>query len=257
MANKFDHLTGTERGSAPSTPATGDWAVYFKSDGFYVIDDAGTELGPLSAGDLAAHLADTTDAHDASAISVLDTAANFTGTDVEAVLAELAGGGASVSDDAYGAGWDGVTTIAPSKNAVYDKIETISGGGGATPVSSTVLTSEGTASTSYVGLTTAHTAAVTVPASGKILVMVTVDIACNAGPTTSRVSFALSGANTQASSDNYSIRWEGNANFVDTKSMIVPLSGLNTGSTTVTVECKSTGGNTVTLAKRHLTVWPA
>lgn len=40
---------------------------------------------------LAAHIADAADAHDASAISVLDTAGNFTGTDVEAVLAELPG----------------------------------------------------------------------------------------------------------------------------------------------------------------------
>lgn len=39
--------------------------------------------------DLSAHTGDTSDAHDASAISVLDTGANFTGTDVEAVLAEL------------------------------------------------------------------------------------------------------------------------------------------------------------------------
>lgn len=30
-----------------------------------------------------------------------------------------------VSDTAYGAGWNGVTTIAPSKNAVYDKIESV------------------------------------------------------------------------------------------------------------------------------------
>ncbi|MES2156029.1 MAG: hypothetical protein V4510_12925 [bacterium] len=37
------------------------------------------------------HLTDTTDAHDASAISVLDTANYFTGTDVEAVLAEIGG----------------------------------------------------------------------------------------------------------------------------------------------------------------------
>lgn len=36
-----------------------------------------------------AHLADAADAHDASAISVLDTAGNFTGTDVETVLDEL------------------------------------------------------------------------------------------------------------------------------------------------------------------------
>lgn len=38
---------------------------------------------------IAEHLADTTDAHDASAISVLDAAGNYTATDVEAVLAEL------------------------------------------------------------------------------------------------------------------------------------------------------------------------
>jgi hypothetical protein len=37
----------------------------------------------------AAHIADAADAHDASAISVLDSGDNFTGTDVEAVLSEL------------------------------------------------------------------------------------------------------------------------------------------------------------------------
>jgi len=37
-------------------------------------------------------------------------------------------GGGSVSDAAYGAGWDGDTTTAPSKNAVYDKIQTLGGG---------------------------------------------------------------------------------------------------------------------------------
>lgn len=36
-----------------------------------------------------AHLADTADAHDASAISILDTAGDFTATDVEGALAEL------------------------------------------------------------------------------------------------------------------------------------------------------------------------
>lgn len=38
---------------------------------------------------IAEHLADTSDAHDASAISVLDTAGNYTATNVETVLAEL------------------------------------------------------------------------------------------------------------------------------------------------------------------------
>ena len=36
---------------------------------------------------------------------------------------------ACVSDVVYGAGWDGVTTIAPSKNAVYDKIEALGAAG--------------------------------------------------------------------------------------------------------------------------------
>jgi hypothetical protein len=36
--------------------------------------------------------------------------------------------GGSVSDEAYGIAWDGVTDTAPSKNAVYDKIETLAGG---------------------------------------------------------------------------------------------------------------------------------
>lgn len=34
----------------------------------------------------------------------------------------------SVSDTAYAASWNGVTTIAPSKNSVYDKIESLAGG---------------------------------------------------------------------------------------------------------------------------------
>ncbi len=50
MANKFDHLTATERASAPATPDTSDWKIYFKSDGLYVVDDAGTETGPLGTG---------------------------------------------------------------------------------------------------------------------------------------------------------------------------------------------------------------
>lgn len=39
---KFDEL-----GAAPSTPATGDWKLYFKASGLFIVDDAGAELGPL------------------------------------------------------------------------------------------------------------------------------------------------------------------------------------------------------------------
>ena len=41
---------------------------------------------------------------------------------IEALISAIA---AKVSDDAYAAGWDGVTDVAPSKNAVYDKIEAL------------------------------------------------------------------------------------------------------------------------------------
>lgn len=41
------------------------------------------------------------------------------------------GGGASVSDAVYGAAWNGVTDIAPSKNTVYDKIESLALSAGA------------------------------------------------------------------------------------------------------------------------------
>lgn len=40
------------------------------------------------------------------------------------------GGGASVSDEAYGGTWDGVTDEAPSKNAIFDKIEALVLGSG-------------------------------------------------------------------------------------------------------------------------------
>jgi hypothetical protein len=49
------------------------------------------------------------------------------GVSKKVTLANAAVGGASavVSDTAYASSWDGVTTIAPSKNAVYDKVETV------------------------------------------------------------------------------------------------------------------------------------
>lgn len=49
-------------------------------------------------------------------------------TDGAAVWKDLstAGGAAAISDAAYAASWDGVTTIAPSKNAIYDYLSGLS-----------------------------------------------------------------------------------------------------------------------------------
>lgn len=55
---------------------------------FEIYDFAQTILAVLG-GQISAHNADTIDAHDASAISILDTANDFAATDVEGALAEL------------------------------------------------------------------------------------------------------------------------------------------------------------------------
>lgn len=47
--NEYPSVLLDEQASAPTTPATGFWRVYAKSDGLYIVDDAGTETGPLSA----------------------------------------------------------------------------------------------------------------------------------------------------------------------------------------------------------------
>jgi len=45
-----DFINFEERAGAPSTPASGDWRLYTKSDGLYIVDDAGTEYGPFGTG---------------------------------------------------------------------------------------------------------------------------------------------------------------------------------------------------------------
>lgn len=59
-------------------------------------------------------------------VVVLDTGDISEGTNL--YFTDLRAKTAAVSDAAYGAGWDNVVDVAPSKNAVYDKIETLAGG---------------------------------------------------------------------------------------------------------------------------------
>lgn len=82
--------------AAPGTPPAGEVHLYALADGTLAWkDDAGTVYPIAYGAALQGHLADASDAHDASAISVLDTGAHFTATDVEAALAELATGAGS------------------------------------------------------------------------------------------------------------------------------------------------------------------
>ena len=85
-----------KRGSgSPEGVVTADiGSVFIRSDGgsattVYIKESGSGNTGWVAVASAADHLADTSDAHDASAISILDTAADFDATDVEGALAEL------------------------------------------------------------------------------------------------------------------------------------------------------------------------
>jgi hypothetical protein len=101
-----------------------------------VVTGGGTQTGGASTwGDITGTLSDQTDLQTAlnAKQATLVSATNIKTINGNSVLGsgDLTVGG-SVSDTAYGPSWDGDTTTAPSKNAVYDKIETLSAGSGIT-----------------------------------------------------------------------------------------------------------------------------
>lgn len=57
--NEFPSVLFDEQAGDPSTPASGFWRAYFKSDGLYVIDDAGVVTGPFGTGGGAGTIAGT------------------------------------------------------------------------------------------------------------------------------------------------------------------------------------------------------
>jgi len=104
-------------GAAPGTPPSGFLYAYAKSDGkLYYKDDGGTEHGPLEAADLSAHTGDTTDAHDASAISAVSSGyGNSSGTDVQTILDDF---DAAITAASGGGGSTDLTI--PSGGTLYD-----------------------------------------------------------------------------------------------------------------------------------------
>jgi hypothetical protein len=87
--NLSPYLTFAEQASTPSTPATGYALFYRKTDNlWYVLDDAGTETAIGTASDLATHIADTTSAHTAAGVDIVDAGGYLTATNVEAALQE-------------------------------------------------------------------------------------------------------------------------------------------------------------------------
>ena len=47
--NEFPSILLDDQGSAPATPAAGFSRVFSKSDGLYIVDDAGSVTGPFGA----------------------------------------------------------------------------------------------------------------------------------------------------------------------------------------------------------------
>lgn len=121
-----------------------------------------------------------------------------------------------------------------------------------------VATSQTTASTSYVSLTTAQSVTVTVGASGKMIVGTTVsDAGNNTQNNQSRVSFELSGANTLAAGTAGRVAFY--QAYVNNAAGSIAgtyfLTGLNPGSTTVTMRF-SVGGGTGSFAGRNIWALP-
>lgn len=75
-------------GSDFTTPDADYRRLFLGEDGNLYTKDAADTVAAIGAADVTAHTGDATDAHDASAISVLDTAGHFDATEVEAALAE-------------------------------------------------------------------------------------------------------------------------------------------------------------------------
>jgi len=104
---------------------TGDEVWHVITDPGGTPGDAGMSMAALddrfeAAGTVAAHTGDATDAHDASAVSVADSAGLLTATEVEAALAELASGQAAVNVVAA-SGAAETLTLAPHHKVTMDE----------------------------------------------------------------------------------------------------------------------------------------
>lgn len=130
---------------------------------------------------------------------------------------------------------------------------------GINPSYATILTQESTGSTSYTDLATVGpSVTVIVGASGKLLLTYGAVITPASNGWFGEIAPQLSGANTLAASDTYGVYFGSNSNPIyGAVSRTVLLTGLNPGSTTVTLKYKSgQSGFTWLFASRDITAIP-
>ena len=124
-----------------------------------------------------------------------------------------------------------------------------------------VSTAVATSSTSYTDLTNSigPAVAVTVPASGAVLVTITGGILSSYNGEMGAMGFALTGTNISSATDARALRWTGR-NELETfqSSATFYISGLTAGSTTFTAKYKTeTGGSkNTTFSNRNIIVIP-
>lgn len=125
------------------------------------------------------------------------------------------------------------------------------------PVSAVVTTGETTTSTTYTDLsTTTDTVSVTIGANGFAMVSIYGSIALNAQSSIGYISFVMSGANTQAAADSFSLQYTtppSGANFNGAFGATFLLSGLVAGVTTFKLKYK-VNANTGTFSDRRIAV---
>lgn len=67
-------ITLANESGTPTTPDTGNWRLYPKSDGWYAMNDAGVEIGPINT---------------AAGLTITDTGGYYSSANVEGALAEI------------------------------------------------------------------------------------------------------------------------------------------------------------------------
>jgi hypothetical protein len=123
-------------------------------------------------------------------------------------------------------------------------------------VAAALSTTESTTSTTYADLQTVGPAVtLDVPASGRVLVSVTTGISTTTGGGSGYMSFALSGANTQAPPADNSLALNLFGNDFQKASASFVLNGLTPGSTTFTAKYRTNAG-TSTFQNRSIWAIP-
>lgn len=153
---------------------------------------------------------------------------------------------------------DNLNETAPAKATAAGQIFVATGANAIaarTPTGATVATSESTASTSYTDLATSGPA-VTVTTGASALVMVGARSTNTTTSTENFMSYAVSGATTDAAADARALIWYATSSAPNLRAMAANLhTGLTPGSNTFTAKYK-VGSGTGSWFNRHLIVIP-